>query len=128
MTELMAHPNFRHCQGKQMDNSKSKVKKPLVWDKIRMSERFKFLNSTSSKVLHVVVDDVLAEMEDSNEGIFSIERLQNKVGVERVKDWMEINSNVIEDDDIFIDAPSSNRNVYLKYEVSMLLKYLMIKV
>ena len=42
--------------------------------------------------------------------------------------WFDNDDDEDDGDDIFMVALSSNRDVYLKYEVSMLLKYLMIKV
>ena len=37
-------------------NDGSRVRKPLVWDKLKFTERFNFLNL--SKVIHIVVDDI----------------------------------------------------------------------
>ena len=61
------------------------VEKPLMWDEVKATERFSFLDD--DKVVHVVVDDVDAMNQDKSKNIWSMELQQYKVGVDKVKEW-----------------------------------------
>ena len=68
------------------------VEKPLMWDEVKATERFSFLDD--DKVVHVVVDDVDAVRQDKSKNIWSMESQQNKVGVEKVKEWAVVTKEI----------------------------------
>ena len=86
-------------------NNGSRVRKPLVWDKLKFTERFNFLNL--SKVIHIVVDeiDMMSGMDeedrDSEGSDWAMEYYQNELGLARALEWID-QTDEIHDDDIFI--------------------------
>ena len=86
-------------------NDGSRVRKPLVWDKLKFTERFNFLNL--SKVIHIVVDeiDMMSGMDEEDiDGAgsdWAMEYYQNELGLARAMEWIN-QTDEIHDDDIFI--------------------------
>ena len=74
--------------------------KPLLWERLKFTERFSFVNS--SKIVHVVMDDVINVNEVQND-VWYHERLQTSKGVDSVKRWA-LNTGHLSQDDIFISA------------------------
>ena len=69
--------------------------KPLMWEQLKTTDRFKFANS--SKVVHVVMDDVVEE------GVLNLdhEGRQERVGVARAREWA---GDTLAQDDAFVAA------------------------
>ena len=77
--------------------------KPLMWEALRHTERFRFVSK--DKLFYIVVDDVdiqkaVAAGEDD---IWSVEALQTIVGVQKIKNWANSTS-ALDDNDIFISG------------------------
>eukprot|EP00894_Picocystis_sp_ML_P001345 jgi/Pico_ML_1/51862/g2686.t1 len=77
--------------------------KPLMWDRLKHSPRFRFV--PPDKVVHIVVDD--AEMQRARsasvEDRFSVEDMQTRAGIDRVKHWAEATGH-LSPTDIFISG------------------------
>eukprot|EP00894_Picocystis_sp_ML_P001347 jgi/Pico_ML_1/51864/g2688.t1 len=77
--------------------------KPLMWDRLKHSPRFRFV--PPDKVVHIVVDD--AEMQRATsasvEDRFSVEDMQTRAGIDRVKHWAEATGH-LSPTDIFISG------------------------
>ena len=59
-----------------------------MWDRVKSTERFRFVNK--SKIVHVVVDDVDVTRQQEEHKIWSMEWIQDKVGLEKVKKWANV--------------------------------------
>jgi len=75
--------------------------KPLLWERLKFSERFSFVNL--SKVLHVVVDEGWLDLEQVRADRWHQEVTQTNVGIQQVKEWANI-TGLIRDNDIFISG------------------------
>jgi len=73
--------------------------KPLMWERLKFTERFHFVNS--SKVVHVVVDDRLKSKRAEEEQWFA-ERAQTDYGVSAVTNWAKENN--LGPEDLFISG------------------------
>ena len=71
-----------------------------MWERIRRMQRFSFVNT--SKVVHVVMDDVI-DREMMKKDIWYHENLQTSKGVQRVRDWA-LHTGNLAPDDLFISA------------------------
>lgn len=77
--------------------------KPLMWEALRHTERFRFL--PKDKVFYIVVDDVDMQkaVTAGEDDIWSVEALQTIVGVQKIKSWAN-STNVLQANDIFISG------------------------
>ena len=71
-----------------------------MWERLKFTERFDFVNK--SKVIHIVVDDVIDSTEAKKE-MWYVEELQTQKGVEMVMEWNK-HSQELSYDDLFISA------------------------
>ena len=64
--------------------------KPLIWERVKNSERFRFLRDegVTTRVVHLIVDDRMAGKK-SSEVMWHAETMQTKLGVQGVKNWMQ---------------------------------------
>ena len=78
--------------------------KPLLWDKVKRTQRFSFLREAGAlpKVVHLVVDDRMAERNASST-VWHVERLVTRLGVEGARQWLEEGREWAEDD-LFISG------------------------
>ena len=75
-------------------------RKPLIWERLRATERFSFVNG--SKIVHVVMDEVI-NLDRVESDQWYHELTQTDTGIKRVKQW-SLQSGHLEDDDLLISA------------------------
>jgi len=75
--------------------------KPLMWERLKFTERFQFVNST--KVAHIVVDDRLRSRRAEDEQWFA-ERAQTDHGVNAVLTWAMEEEGNLGPEDLFISG------------------------
>ena len=66
-----------------------------MWERLKFTERFDFVNK--SKVIHIVVDDVIDSTEAKKE-MWYVEELQTQKGVEMVMEWNKHTQELSDDD------------------------------
>ena len=75
------------------------VAKPLMWEALKHSERFaSFVDP--AKVVHIVVDEAASAEAQKNQKTFKMEKLQTRLGVERIREWAK-NTQGLGPDDVF---------------------------
>ncbi len=78
------------------------VAKPLMWEALKHSERFaSFVDP--AKVVHIVVDEAASAEALKNQKTFKMEKLQTRLGVERIRQWVK-NTQGLGPDDVFISG------------------------
>ena len=73
----------------------------MLWERLGRSDRFSFVNQ--SKIVHVVMDDVIDE-DKLVEDEWYHELRQTSIGVARVKGWALDQGHVLDQDDVLISA------------------------
>ena len=73
-------------------------RKPLMWERVRATERFSFVNE--SKIVHVVMDEVV-NLERVRSDQWYHELTQTDTGIDRVKLW-SLQTGHLEEDDLLI--------------------------
>jgi len=74
--------------------------KPLMWERLKYEERFKFVNQ--SKVIHIIVDDII-DSDKAKDDMWYVEKLQTQLGISQISSWNEKSGN-LDADDLFISA------------------------
>merc|ERR1712078_73241 len=78
------------------------VRKPLMWDALKHSERFaSFVDP--DKVVHIVVDEAASAEAQKDQKTFKMEKVQTRLGVERIREWVK-NTQGLGPDDVFISG------------------------
>ena len=75
-------------------------RKPLIWERLRSTERFNFVNA--SKIVHVVMDEVI-NLERVKSDQWYHELTQTDTGINRIKLWSSLSGH-LEEDDLLISA------------------------
>ena len=75
-------------------------RKPLIWERLRSTERFSFVNT--SKIVHVVMDEVI-NLERVRSSQWYHELTQTDTGIQRIKLW-SLQTGHLEADDLLISA------------------------
>ena len=75
-------------------------RKPLIWERLRSTERFSFLNE--SKIVHVVMDEII-DLKRVKSDQWYHELSQTDTGIARVKLW-SLQSGHLEEEDLLISA------------------------
>ena len=78
------------------------VRKPLMWEALKHSERFaSFVDP--DKVVHIVVDEAASAEAQKDQKTFKMEKVQTRLGVERIREWVK-NTQGLGPDDVFISG------------------------
>ena len=77
--------------------------KPLMWEALRDTDRFKFL--PKEKVVYIIVDDVDIHRatQEGEDKIWSVENLQTDIAIQKIQLWQR-HTGALQDDDILITA------------------------
>merc|ERR1719242_937958 len=77
------------------------AKKPLIWERLKWTERFSFVEK--SKVVHVVGDDDSRRAWETDE--WAAEHDQSRTGMSRLRDWVKAGEeDHLREEDIIISA------------------------
>lgn len=77
------------------------IPKPLMWERLKFTERFRFVNK--SKVSHVVVDDQMKSKRAREEEWYA-ENVQTEEGIKKVREWAISSNQELDSDDLFISG------------------------
>jgi len=91
------------------------VRKPLIWEAVRLQERFAIFRE---KVVHLILDDVVSSLTSSEkENIFALQDTQERMLAEEFLNWNSKQSDPLNSDDLIgfgdTDEVTDRLNVHL---------------